>query len=168
MLKRFSVLQSGRRGRLGWTSRAMIAVAMAGAVATSTAAVSAAQVAPPRAAAARVAPAHASKSARVVKERHRAHFGKILVTLQGRALYVLPHGSCTGSCLGIWPPLLMPKGKTLPKGASCLRTAHFGAGHRLQVTYRRMRLYTFTGDSGTQVNGNGVAGFKVAKVVRCR
>jgi hypothetical protein len=30
-----------------------------------------------------------------------------------------------------------------------------------------MRLYTFTGDSGHSVNGNGVAGFHVAKVVTC-
>jgi hypothetical protein len=28
-----------------------------------------------------------------------------------------------------------------------------------------MRLYTFTGDSGHSVNGNGVAGFSVAKMV---
>jgi len=34
----------------------------------------------------------------------------------------------------------------------------------LQVTYHKQRLYTFTGDSGHSVNGNGVAGFKVAKV----
>jgi len=38
----------------------------------------------------------------------------------------------------------------------------------LQVTYRKHRLYTFTGDSGGSVNGNDVGGFVVAKVVRCR
>jgi predicted lipoprotein with Yx(FWY)xxD motif len=112
--------------------------------------------------------AHTTKSAVVVKQRIRHGFGKILVTTKGRALYVLPHGSCTGSCLTIWPRLVMPKGKTIPKGAMCLGTAKFGTHHRLQVTYRKKRLYTFSSDSGTSVTGNGVAGFKVDKVVRCR
>jgi predicted lipoprotein with Yx(FWY)xxD motif len=95
-----------------------------------------------------------------------AAFGKILYTTHGRALYYLPSGSCTGECLSIWPPLKMPKGKTVPKGAGCLRTVRFGRGR--QVTYNHHRLYTFVDDSGSSVTGNGVAGFKVAKVVRCR
>lgn len=115
------------------------------------------------------APLHpaTTRSAVVVKERVRPHFGKILVTRRGAALYYLPRGSCNSMCRAIWPRLVMPRGKTVPKGASCLGTAPFGH-HRLQVTYRKHRLYTFTGDTGTSVNGNGVAGFKVAKVVRCR
>jgi predicted lipoprotein with Yx(FWY)xxD motif len=140
-----------------WLSGAAVAVAMAGtAVAVG-----------PTVASAQPVKAHNSKSAVVVKERTRRHFGKILVTPKGRALYVLPSGTCTGSCLTVWPRLVMPKGKTMPKGATCLATAKFGSGHRLQVTYRKMRLYTFISDSGTSVNGNGVAGFKVAKVVHC-
>jgi predicted lipoprotein with Yx(FWY)xxD motif len=107
------------------------------------------------------------KTATVVKVRTRHGFGKILVTTKGRALYTLPHGSCTGPCLGIWPRLVMPKGKTIPKGAMCLGTAKFGKNHRLQVTYHKKRLYTFVSDSGTSVTGNGVEGFKVAKVVKC-
>ncbi len=110
-------------------------------------------------------PHPATKSAVVVKERVRPHFHKILVTVHGAALYYLPSGSCTGQCLAVWPRLAMPAGKTVPKGATCLGTATFGH-HRLQVTYRKHRLYTFTGDTGTSVNGNGVAGFKVAKVMR--
>jgi hypothetical protein len=110
----------------------------------------------------------ASRSAVVVKERTRAHFGKILVTVHGAALYYLPHGSCTAAsgCLAIWPRLVMPAGKTVPKGASCLGTAAFGSHHRLQVTYHKDRLYTFADDSGTSVTGNNVQGFKVAKVLR--
>jgi hypothetical protein len=108
-----------------------------------------------------------SKSAVVVKERTRAHFGKILVTVRGAALYYKPHGSCTGVCLSVWPRLVMPAGKTMPKGASCLGTSAFGRNHRLQVTYRKHRLYTFVSDMGTSVTGNNVEGFKVAKVVRC-
>lgn len=113
------------------------------------------------------ASATATKSATVVKEATRKPFGKILVTVHGLALYYLPHGSCNASCLSVWPRLTMPKGKTKPKGASCLGTAKFG-NHRLQVTYDKHRLYTFVDDSGTSVNGNGVSGFKVAKVVKCK
>jgi predicted lipoprotein with Yx(FWY)xxD motif len=102
----------------------------------------------------------------VVKERVRGHFGKILVTVRGAALYYRPHGSCTGQCLTFWPRLVMPAGKTVPKGASCLGTVRFGSHHRLQVTYRKHRLYTFASDTGTSVTGDGVAGFKVAKVLR--
>lgn len=117
-------------------------------------------------AAAAATPMHsATKSALVVKERVRSHFGKILVTTHGAALYYLPSGPCNSMCRAVWPRLVMPAGKTKPKGANCLGTSPFGH-HRLQVTYRKHRLYTFTGDSGRSVNGNGVAGFKVAKVMR--
>ncbi len=110
----------------------------------------------------------AGKSATVVKERTRPHFGRILVTVHGAALYYLSHGSCTAAsgCLAVWPRLVMPAGKTRPKGANCLGTASFGRHHRLQVTYRGKRLYTFSSDMGTSVNGNNVSGFKVAKVLR--
>jgi hypothetical protein len=122
----------------------------------------------PMAASAQVTPMPSTKSAVVVKVVTRHHFGKILATPKGRALYVLPHGTCTGACLSIWPRLVMPRGKTVPKGTKCLGTAKFGSHGRLQVTYHKMRLYTFAEDSGTSVNGNGVAGFKVAKLVKCR
>ena len=116
------------------------------------------------------APLHpaTTRSAVVVKERVRPHVGKILVTVRGAALYYKPRGSCNSMCLASWPRLVMPAGKTVPKGATCLGTAAFGRHHRLQVTYRKHRLYTFAGDVGTSVNGNNVDGFKVAKVVRCR
>jgi predicted lipoprotein with Yx(FWY)xxD motif len=105
-----------------------------------------------------------SRTAVVVEQRTHAPFGKILYTTKRHALYYLKSGTCTGECLAIWPPLLMPKGKTIPKGASCLATAKFG--HRLQVTYNRHRLYTFIDDSGTSVTGNGLEGFAVAKIVK--
>jgi hypothetical protein len=147
-------------GRLIVTACASLAlmgggVAVAAFSSTTTAAASSA-----------AAPMHsATKSAVVVKEQHRPHFGKILVTVHGAALYYLPSGSCTGQCLAVWPRLEMPAGKTKPKGATCLGTSALGH-HRLQVTYRKHRLYTFTGDSGSSVNGNNVSGFKVAKVMR--
>jgi len=143
-------------GRLIMTACATLALTGASLSVAATSSATAATAAPTSAAA---------KSAVVVKERVRGHFGKILVTVHGAALYYLPHGSCTGGCLAIWPRLVMPTGKTIPKGANCLGTKAFGH-HKLQVTYRRQRLYTFADDSGTSVTGNGVAGFKVAKVAR--
>ena len=56
----------------------------------------------------------------------------------------------------------MPKGKTIPLGTHCLATVM--AGHHRQVTYRGKRLYLFTGDTGSSVNGNNMGGFKVAKI----
>jgi predicted lipoprotein with Yx(FWY)xxD motif len=106
----------------------------------------------------------AAKSAVVVKVKTHKPYGKILVTVKDFTLYYLPKGSCTGTCLTAWPPLLMPSGKTKPEGVSCLATVSYGTHHRLQVTYRKHRLYTFSGDTPGTVNGNGVAGFVVAKV----
>jgi predicted lipoprotein with Yx(FWY)xxD motif len=103
-------------------------------------------------------------SAVVVHEVTRGTFGKILVTAtNGATLYVQSTpGPCTGYCLGIWPPLLMPKGKTVPLGATSLGTAKIAGG--LQVTYHKKRLYTYYLDTGTSVQGNGVGSFVVAKV----
>jgi hypothetical protein len=39
-----------------------------------------------------------------------------------------------------------------------------GGQSRRQVTYLGKALYTFESDSGTSLNGNGVGGFKAAKV----
>jgi len=151
----------------------MVAVTVAGTVAATSMGVAdagagALGVRTASAAATRAVPAHASKSVRVVKVRHRRHFGRILVTVKkGRALYILPHGHCRHGCLTVWPRLVMPKGKTRPKGTSCLGTAKFGSHHRLQVTYHGKRLYTFVDDTGHSVRGNGFQGFVVAKKVRC-
>jgi predicted lipoprotein with Yx(FWY)xxD motif len=109
----------------------------------------------------------ASKSPKptvVVAETTRAPFGEILTNKKSKTLYVLTAGNtCTGGCLKVWPPLLMPKGKTMPAGATGLGTTAFGA-KRLQVTYNSNALYTFKGDSGKSANGNGEAGFVVAQV----
>src|ERR1700733_15403236 len=140
-----------------WAGGTVLAVALAGT----------AVAAGPMAASAQVMPAHNSKSAVVVKAANRHHFGKILVTPKGRALYVLPHGSCTGACLSVWPRLVMPRGKTMPKGSKCLGTAKFGAHGRLQVTYHKMRLYTFADDSGTSGGATGPAALRGPKGAKC-
>ena len=113
--------------------------------------------------AAQAQPQQVTRKATVVKVVTRHPFGKMLATVHGRSLYVLmPGRTCTGGCLAFWPPLLMPRGKTIPLGTRCLDTRKFH--RRLQVAYRDRRLFLFTGDSGSSVNGNGQAGFVVAKV----
>ena len=57
----------------------------------------------------------------------------------------------------------MPKGAKIPTGASGLGTAKLKHHHH-QVTFDGKRLYTFDGDTGSSVNGNGVEGFMVATV----
>jgi predicted lipoprotein with Yx(FWY)xxD motif len=145
-----------RAGGTSWTGRAVVAALLVSGSMAATAGMAAQ-------AQAQIRPAGSGSSATVVNAARRLGFGKILVTINGgHSLYEHPSGSCTASCQSIWPPLLMPAGKTIPKGASCLATAKLGI--KLQITYHAQRLYTFTGDSGHSVNGNGVAGFVVAKV----
>jgi predicted lipoprotein with Yx(FWY)xxD motif len=134
-----------------WAVRAATAAAVIGSVTAVSAELAAAQAAPAM-----------TKKAVVVKVVTRHPFGKMLATVHGRSLYIKPHGGCTGACLGIWPPLFMPKGKTIALGTHCLGTVM--AGHHRQVTYRGKRLYLFTGDTGSSVDGNNTGGFKVAKV----
>ena len=102
----------------------------------------------------------------VVHKAKRGSFGKILVTASSSAsLYYIPSNTCTGSCLVIWPPLLMPVGKTKPKGSSALGTEPSPLGNGgLQVTFHGKGLYTYVGDTGASLNGNGVGGFMVAAV----
>jgi predicted lipoprotein with Yx(FWY)xxD motif len=106
----------------------------------------------------------AGTSAVVVKMVNRSPVGAMLATTTGASLYTHPSGPCTGSCLSVWPALLMPAGKTLPKGAQCLTTVKTAGG--LQVKYHGERLYTFTSDSGKSLNGNGVAGFEAATITK--
>ena len=112
--------------------------------------------------AAQAAPSSAGMSATVVHVVTRAPIGKMLANDKGLSLYTAP-GACTGSCLGIWPPLVMPKGATVPLGAKCLSPAAFGKSGR-QVTYHGKRLYMFYMDSGSSVKGQNVGGFKAASV----
>src|SRR5215469_3709190 len=147
-----------RTGGLSWTARAMVATLLVSGSAAATAGIAAS-------AQAQIRPASAGTSATVVKEAMRTGFGLMLVTPStGMALYEHPGGPCSASCRSIWPPLLMPKGTTKPKGAPCLATAKLGT--KLQVTYHGQRLYTFTGDTGHSVKGNGLAGFVAAKVTK--
>jgi predicted lipoprotein with Yx(FWY)xxD motif len=117
------------------------------------------------AAAAQAAAPRAGSTQRVVEVVTRAPIGKMLATVKGRSLYTTTSG-CTGSCLTVWPPLLMSKGRTVPKGVKGLGTVTLVVGgvNRLQVTYHGLALYRFVSDTGSSVNGNGVGGFVAAHV----
>jgi hypothetical protein len=143
--------ESQTRGGVRWLStRSVAVIAAAASLTAATASITA------------LAQPTVTRKATVVKIVRRHPFGRMLATIHGRSLYIKPTGTCGPMCRAIWPPLLMPRGKTIPLGARCLETAKLH--RRLQVTYRDKRLYLFTGDSGSSVNGNNVGGFKVAKI----
>jgi predicted lipoprotein with Yx(FWY)xxD motif len=117
-------------------------------------------------AAAFAAAAGATTSVTVLSTRNGA-LGEILVSAGGRTLY---HDSaerrdvvrCVGSCAVTWPPLLISAGaKPLAgRGAigSLLGTVRRPDG-RVQVTYRGLPLYLYSGDMRAgQVNGQDVGG----------
>jgi predicted lipoprotein with Yx(FWY)xxD motif len=102
---------------------------------------------------------------KVVEVVTRAPYGMMLATRKGASLYTAS-SPCKKSCLSAWPPLLLATGKTIPTGTTGLGTVAlmFKGNPRLQVTFDGKALYRFVGDSGTSVNGNGIAGFMVAEV----
>jgi predicted lipoprotein with Yx(FWY)xxD motif len=107
---------------------------------------------------------------KVVKVVSRVPAGKttairMLATTGGASLYIGPATGCTGACLTVWPPLEIGAGK-MPTGIKGLGTTRvmIGGVSRRQVTYLGKALYTFESDTGTSLNGNGVGGFKAAKV----
>jgi predicted lipoprotein with Yx(FWY)xxD motif len=96
----------------------------------------------------------------VVKTATVSGVGTILVSTSGRALYTLTNNGqavdCTGSCLAVWPPLLVKSG-TKPKGAKGV-TGLAVSGR--QVTQNSMPLYLFSGDTKSdQANGEGINSF---------
>jgi len=92
--------------------------------------------------------------------------GKVLDNSRGFTLYHLTKEQngqiqCTGSCVGVWPPL-MANGATVPSSMAGL-PGTFGTIARpeggMQVTYDGMPLYTYSGDTGPhQSNGQGIQG----------
>jgi predicted lipoprotein with Yx(FWY)xxD motif len=80
--------------------------------------------------------------------------GTVLVNSKGYALYMFApdhrHSvTCTGACLGTWPPLMLPSGVKLAAGPG-VKSALLGSdpsptGVRV-VTYHGWPLYTYAGD----------------------
>jgi predicted lipoprotein with Yx(FWY)xxD motif len=103
-----------------------------------------------------------SHGSTTVKLTSHSGYGKILVTSSGMSVYVFTadaanKSNCTGACLSLWPPVTVKKG-TKPTGGPGVQ--HLGTipdGSKLQVTWNKHPLYTYTLDtSAGMVNGNGV------------
>jgi len=94
--------------------------------------------------------------------------GVVLVSRTGATLYrYAPDGTgtptCTGACATAWPPLTVPAGSAAPAAGSGVTSADLGTVARSdgarQVTYKKMPLYTYVGDTTSgQANGQGVEG----------
>ena len=96
----------------------------------------------------------------VAKEGTVESLGKTVLTNNaGRTLYSLSAETkgrfiCTGSCLNLWHPLVVPAG-TKPTGPAKLATIKRPDG-RTQVTFKGRPLYRFSGDTKPgQANGEG-------------
>ncbi len=97
----------------------------------------------------------------VAKKAGNASVDKFVLTnVNGRTLYTLSgerNGKfiCKGACLQSWPLLVVPAG-TNPIGPVKLGTVKRPDG-KMQVTYKGLPLYTYTGDSKKgDVNGEGL------------
>lgn len=109
-----------------------------------------------------------STSSVVVDVAQTGSAGPILVNHAGLTLYrYTPDGTgksvCNGGCATAWPPLTVPAGTTKVTGASAIGSGSLGTITRsdgsLQVTYKGMPLYTYTGDMAPgQTNGQGAGG----------
>jgi len=105
------------------------------------------------------------------------NLGKVLTGAAGHTLYHRTTENtgaitCTGGCLGFWPPLLLPKGMKAPTGSKAV-VDKLGVVSRKdisatakQVTYDGWPLYYWKNDSKAgQATGQGVGKFTVAPPV---
>jgi predicted lipoprotein with Yx(FWY)xxD motif len=110
------------------------------------------------------APAQAASGAKqtTIDVASNATWGKFLAMDGGWTVYRLTKdktdkSTCFGGCLKVWPPVLLAKGQTKPRGDG---VGHLGTLRRpngtLQVTYEGIPLYLFVGDVKVgEVTGNG-------------
>lgn len=104
----------------------------------------------------------------VINVANNPKLGAILVNGAGMTLYTLSSEAggvfkCTGGCLNVWPPVLLPAGVSAPTlGAGV--TGAVGSITRpdgtVQVTYQGLPLYLFSRDTAPgMTNGNGIVAF---------
>lgn len=79
--------------------------------------------------------------------------GKVVATDKGFTLYMFPpdkqkSSTCTGSCVGHWPPLYVPSGAKLRAGAGVDKSllGRVKSGDRQIATYNHWPLYTYHAD----------------------
>jgi predicted lipoprotein with Yx(FWY)xxD motif len=87
---------------------------------------------------------------------------QVLTDQAGHTLYYFgpdtpTTSQCTGSCAGIWPPLLLPSGQPTASGSLPGTLSVVSDANGRQVAYQGHLLYSYSGDSASgQANGNGV------------
>ncbi len=116
-------------------------------------------------------PGAASAAAYTVSAKSVSGLGTVLVSGQGRTLYILSSEkggkvTCTAAsgCAKFWPPVELPTGVTAAKAGSGVQPSMLGVAKApdgsLYVTYNHWPLYTFSGDSAPgQDHGQGIHSF---------
>ena len=109
--------------------------------------------------------AAAGASTDLVKVKKDAKLGDIVANAKGLTLYTLTDASgkavpCTGACLGVWPPALVPDGVTTVTGADGVMLAVGDDPAGKIITAGGLPLYTFVKDTdGEDAYGEGLASF---------
>jgi predicted lipoprotein with Yx(FWY)xxD motif len=91
--------------------------------------------------------------------------GQVVVTSNGAAVYLFDQdrpgaaaSACTGVCANLWHAVTTPSGTPQVSGLTGTLGTVAGTGGARQLTLDGHRLYTYTGDSPGQLNGEGVMG----------
>lgn len=102
----------------------------------------------------------------VVQTKTDSKLGQYLADTNGKTLYTYNQdkantSNCSGDCLTTWPAYkATASSASLPANVGTITRAD----GTVQYTYKTMPLYYYTGDTAAgQINGDGVAGFSVAK-----
>jgi len=113
-----------------------------------------------------VVPVAAGRGTATVLSARNGALGEILVSAAGRTLYhtaaeKTDRVACVGACAVRWPPLVITA-RAKPVAGLGVRSSLLGTVRRpdgrLQVTYRGLPLYLFSGDARAgDVNGQGVS-----------
>ena len=109
-----------------------------------------------------------SPASAVVTVASVGSLGDALVNSSGRTLYrftldTAGKSACSGSCATLWTPLTVPAGTTQVMAGTGVGNSDLGTITRsdgsLQVTFKGMPLYTYTGDTKAgMASGQGVGG----------
>lgn len=105
----------------------------------------------------------ASSSSGAIEVRTVSGYGRVLVTSDGRSLYLFTadprEGSaCTGSCLMVWPPLLASGTVKVGPGVNAKLVSRFASrSGGDQLAYGGHALYTFEQDAAAgMTSGEGL------------
>jgi predicted lipoprotein with Yx(FWY)xxD motif len=100
-------------------------------------------------------------TATTISTAKNSKLGTVLVAGDGNlAVYTLKPSkvACTGKCLKVWPPVMLPQGTSAPTAGTGVEASELGTtsvAGGLQITYEGKPLYWFQKDKTPgQVKGN--------------